>query len=97
MKRLRFTGFFGWFFIPMLCILLFCSSGICPPQETEELAPGRKMARQATKQKPFLIVHVYMTTTDHTISEHIAAMWSGWEEVEDGAKIEDWEKAKVRS
>ncbi|OQY52333.1 MAG: hypothetical protein B6245_23735 [Desulfobacteraceae bacterium 4572_88] len=45
----------------------------------------------------FLIVHVYMTTTGHTISAHIAAMWSGWEEVEEGANIEDWEKAKVRS
>ncbi|MDM8523730.1 tetrathionate reductase family octaheme c-type cytochrome [Desulfococcaceae bacterium HSG8] len=63
MKRLRFTGFFCWFFIPMLCIMFFCSSGICAPQEIEEieeLAPGRKMARQATKRRQLWI------TSDHS-------------------------------
>lgn len=45
----------------------------------------------------FLIVHVYMTTTGHTVFAHIAAMWSGWEEMEEGEEIEDWEKARVRS
>jgi thiosulfate reductase cytochrome b subunit len=41
----------------------------------------------------FLIVHVYMTTTGHSIGAHIAAMFSGWEEVPEGTEIEDWEKA----
>ncbi|SHJ18883.1 Thiosulfate reductase cytochrome b subunit [Desulfatibacillum alkenivorans DSM 16219] len=31
----------------------------------------------------FVIVHVYMTTTGHTIMAHIKAMISGWEEVPD--------------
>jgi thiosulfate reductase cytochrome b subunit len=38
----------------------------------------------------FVVVHVYMTTTGHTIGAHIAAMFSGWEEVEKGEE-EDWE------
>ena len=29
----------------------------------------------------FLIVHVYMTTTGHSLSAHIRAMCTGWEEV----------------
>ena len=29
----------------------------------------------------FLIVHVYMTTTGHTLTCHLKAMCSGWEEV----------------
>jgi thiosulfate reductase cytochrome b subunit len=41
----------------------------------------------------FVIVHVYMTTTGHTLSAHIRAMITGWEEVDESAKIEDWEKA----
>jgi thiosulfate reductase cytochrome b subunit len=40
----------------------------------------------------FLVVHVYMTTTGHTLFSHIAAMISGWEEVEKDDQIEDWEK-----
>ncbi len=39
----------------------------------------------------FLVVHIYMTTTGHTISAHIAAMFSGWEEVPEDYKAEDWE------
>ncbi len=39
----------------------------------------------------FLIVHVYMTTTGHTLSSHIAAMISGWEEVRETTPIYDWE------
>lgn len=31
----------------------------------------------------FLIVHIYMTTTGHSVFGHIAAMVTGWEEVED--------------
>jgi len=37
----------------------------------------------------FLIVHVYMTTTGHTLFAHIKAMITGWEEVERPA---EWEK-----
>lgn len=45
----------------------------------------------------FLIGHVYMTTTGHSLGAHIKAMISGWEEVEEGVKIEDWEKGHERS
>jgi thiosulfate reductase cytochrome b subunit len=31
----------------------------------------------------FVIVHVYMTTTGHTVTAHIKAMVTGWEDVED--------------
>ncbi len=41
----------------------------------------------------FLIVHVYMTTTGHTITAHVKAMITGWEEVPEGTLIEDWETA----
>jgi thiosulfate reductase cytochrome b subunit len=41
----------------------------------------------------FIIVHVYMTTTGHSIFAHIKAMITGWEEVEEDVQIEDWEKA----
>ena len=40
----------------------------------------------------FLVVHVYMTTTGHTVTAHVAAMFSGWEEVPEDFKVEDWEK-----
>jgi thiosulfate reductase cytochrome b subunit len=42
----------------------------------------------------FIVVHVYMTTTGHTLSAHIKAMITGWEGVEKGVKIEEWEKAE---
>jgi len=45
----------------------------------------------------FIIVHVYMTTTGHTILAHTKAMISGWEDVEEGVELEDWEKAKQKS
>ena len=38
----------------------------------------------------FVIIHVYMTTTGHTLTAHIAAMFSGWEEDEEG-EVADWE------
>lgn len=41
----------------------------------------------------FLIIHVYMTTTGHTIFAHVKAMITGWEEVEPTVSIEEWEKA----
>jgi len=40
----------------------------------------------------FLIIHVYMTTTGHSISAHIQAMITGWEDVEEGEVVEEWEK-----
>ena len=44
----------------------------------------------------FVIVHIYMITTGHTILAHTRAMISGWEEVEDLETVEDWEvKTKV--
>ncbi|TIH19315.1 DUF4405 domain-containing protein [Marinifilum sp. JC120] len=39
----------------------------------------------------FLVVHIYMTTTGHNITAHIAAMFSGWEEVPEDYKAEEWE------
>jgi len=39
----------------------------------------------------FVIVHVYMTTTGHTITSHMRAMITGWEQVEEG-EIQEWEK-----
>ena len=41
----------------------------------------------------FIIIHIYMTTTGHSIFSHIKAMITGWEDVEEGATIEEWEKA----
>ncbi|MFH2066552.1 MAG: cytochrome b/b6 domain-containing protein [Pseudomonadota bacterium] len=40
----------------------------------------------------FLVIHVYMTTTGHTLSAHLKAMVTGWEEVDERVRIEDWEK-----
>ena len=44
----------------------------------------------------FLVVHIYMTTTGHSLFAHIKAMITGWEEVEEGEPVEDWEKAGER-
>ncbi len=41
----------------------------------------------------FLVVHVYMTTTGHTLTGHIKAMISGWEDVYETTEIYDWETA----
>lgn len=41
----------------------------------------------------FLIVHVYMTTTGHSILAHVKAMITGWEDVQEDVEIEEWEKA----
>jgi len=44
----------------------------------------------------FVVVHVYMITTGHSIFAHTRAMISGWEEVENADTVEDWEiKAKA--
>jgi len=40
----------------------------------------------------FVIIHVYMTTTGHSLFAHIKAMISGWEELEE-AEVEEWERA----
>jgi thiosulfate reductase cytochrome b subunit len=42
----------------------------------------------------FIIVHIYMITTGHTIFAHTKAIISGWEEVPESVEIEDWEKAR---
>jgi thiosulfate reductase cytochrome b subunit len=40
----------------------------------------------------FYVVHVYMTTTGHSLTAHVEAMFTGWEEVEDEGAVEDWER-----
>ena len=40
----------------------------------------------------FLVGHIYMTTTGHTLFAHIRAMITGWEEIQEGVELEDWEK-----
>ena len=40
----------------------------------------------------FIIVHVYMTTTGQRIFTHTKAMITGWEDVDEGVEIEEWEK-----
>lgn len=40
----------------------------------------------------FFVIHVYMTTTGHTLTAHVAAMFTGWEEVEED-EVQDWERA----
>ena len=44
----------------------------------------------------FVIVHVYMTTTGHTLTSHIKAMITGFEEVEDDFHSE-FEKRKQKA
>ena len=44
----------------------------------------------------FLVVHLYMTTTGHSLFAHIKAMITGWEEVEKGEAVEEWEVAHER-
>lgn len=45
----------------------------------------------------FLIIHLYMTTTGHSLFSHIAGMISGWEEIYETTKIEDWETARPKN
>lgn len=45
----------------------------------------------------FIIVHIYMITTGHTVFAHTRAMISGWELVQEGTQIEDWEQKKRRA
>jgi hypothetical protein len=44
----------------------------------------------------FLIVHLYMITTGHTIFAHTRAMITGWELVSEEAEVEDWERKERR-
>lgn len=44
----------------------------------------------------FLVVHLYMISTGHSIFTHTRAMITGWEEVEEGTPIEDWEQKERR-
>jgi thiosulfate reductase cytochrome b subunit len=45
----------------------------------------------------FLVIHVYMTTTGHTIFAHIKAMITGWEDVSEDTPVEEWERAQQRT
>ena len=45
----------------------------------------------------FIIVHIYMITTGHTVFAHTKAMITGWEEVPESVEIEDWEKARQKA
>jgi thiosulfate reductase cytochrome b subunit len=44
----------------------------------------------------FIIIHVYMTTTGHSITAHLKAMITGWEDVSEGVEIGEWEQARQR-
>lgn len=44
----------------------------------------------------FLVIHVYMTTTGHSLFSHIAGMITGWEEIYETTKIHDWENKATR-
>lgn len=44
----------------------------------------------------FLIIHVYMTTTGHSLFSHISGMITGWEEIYDTTRIEEWETKATR-
>jgi len=39
----------------------------------------------------FMIIHVYMTTTGHSLFSHIAGMITGWEEIYETTQIQEWE------
>jgi len=43
----------------------------------------------------FIIVHVYMTTTGHTLFAHMKSMITGWEEIEEGDELEELERKRV--
>jgi thiosulfate reductase cytochrome b subunit len=45
----------------------------------------------------FIIVHVYMTTTGHSVFAHTKAMITGWEDVDERVEIEDWERKGRKS
>jgi thiosulfate reductase cytochrome b subunit len=44
----------------------------------------------------FLIIHVYMTTTGHSLFSHIACMISGWDEIYETTHIQEWENKATK-
>ena len=44
----------------------------------------------------FLIIHIYMTTTGHSLFSHIAGMITGWEEIYETTKIQEWENKATK-
>lgn len=44
----------------------------------------------------FLIIHLYMTTTGHSLFSHIAGMITGWEEIYETTKIQEWENKATK-
>ncbi|HCY85607.1 MAG TPA: cytochrome B [Desulfobacteraceae bacterium] len=44
----------------------------------------------------FLIIHLYMTTTGHSLFSHIAGMITGWEEISETTKIQEWENQATK-
>ena len=62
---------------------------------------GGLRANTRSTQEPLKIVYgkmrvggndVYMTTTGHTVFAHIKGMITGWEEIEEGTFVADWEQ-----
>jgi len=44
----------------------------------------------------FLIIHIYMTTTGHSLFSHIAGMITGWEEIYETTHIQEWENKATK-
>lgn len=44
----------------------------------------------------FLVIHLYMTTTGHSLFSHIAGMITGWEEIYETTEIAAWETKATR-
>ncbi len=44
----------------------------------------------------FLLIHVYMTTTGHSLFSHISGMITGWEEIYETTTIQEWEVANKK-
>lgn len=44
----------------------------------------------------FLVIHLYMTTTGHSLFSHITGMITGWEEIYETTEIADWETQATR-
>lgn len=72
MKKLK-ANLIYCFLLPALCAMLICTSGL--HAQEEELAPGRKMAKQATKAKELWI------TADHSKHEMLKQEFSSGPQV----------------
>ncbi len=44
----------------------------------------------------FLIIHIYMTTTGHSLFGHITGMITGWEEIYETTRIQEWENKATK-